>query len=465
MNRRAKKIFITIILLAGFCLIYFSVRRPHEKLLKVNIILITSDSLRADHLGCYGYRKNTSPCLDKISDKLTLYENCFSPASWTIPANYSMLTSLYPPQHNVISWGAKLDVNTPNILSFLYDNGYSIGMFGNHVLFLRIIKGEFPLFLDGYKEAGDAAATTSDALSWISSQKEKPFLAWVYYLNPHRPYSPPPPYSTLFVRKTNNKLPIKKAEEEPYGGWDSIPSLIAQNGIDNPDYYRAQYDGDICYLDAEVGRLLEGLKKMGLFDKSLIIFTSDHGESLGEHHLYFNHTFTLFNEVIRVPLLIKYPFQKKGRKVKENVSLIDIFPTILHQLGSDIFKHLEGKSLTRPTGPLRAVLSCYETGNISALICGRWKVIQYPFEKNLRNGYIKLFFPGYPGSRLQLFDIRADPNEENDVKDKEKQLHLWMTRKLKDLEAALKRLNYKSEDKIELNGEMMKKLKSLGYTQ
>jgi arylsulfatase A-like enzyme len=441
---------------------FFLVKGPTEKENeKPNVILIMVDALRPDHLGCYGYSRPTSPHIDALAGHSDLFTHVFSQSSWTIPSNYSLLTSLYTPEHKMQFWDSVLDSAAPNLFSSLKGHGFVLGVFGNQRIFFENLRKNFGLMLDEVATIPSAPSIAESALHWAETRKE-PFFLWVYYLGSHRPYRSPEPYRSLYPFKPGGRLPIRSAEKSHHGGWDYIPALIVQDGIDDPNYYIAQYDGAIRYADEEIGKLLDGLKKRGLYDKSLIILTSDHGESLGEHHFYFNHIFTLFDEIIRVPLIVKRPRQAFGKKINENAALIDIFPTVLDEIGANKIPGLQGVSLKEGAPQRRALFSFYR--DITALIQGPWKLIQYPESLDENNEYIKIFFPAYPGRIYQLFDLESDPGEVNDLSQKKGDVFERMKLLLAERQERLKASGYRLE-RFQSDEVFKQKIRSLGYAQ
>jgi arylsulfatase len=442
---------------------FFLVKGPGRKegAGKPNVILIMVDALRPDHLGCYGYSRPTSPHIDALARRATLFAHAFSQASWTIPSNYSLLTSLYTPEHKMQFWDSVLDPAAPNLFSSLKVHGFALGVFGNQRIFFENLRKNFGSVLDEVVTFSSPSSVAEAALHWAETRK-KPFFLWVYYLGSHRPYRSPEPYRSLYPFKPGGPLPIRRSEKSYQGGWDYIPALIAQDGIDDPNYYIAQYDGAIRYADEEIGKLLDGLKKRGLYDKSLIILTSDHGESLGEHHLYFNHIFTLFNEIVRVPLIVKRPGQAFGKKIDENAALIDIFPTILDEIGENQIPGLEGVSLKIGAPQRRELFSFY--GDITALIQGPWKLIQYPESLDENSEYIKIFFPAYPGKIYQFFDLESDPGEAGDLSEKKGDVFERMKLLLAERQERLRASAYRSA-RSQSDEDFKQKIRSLGYAQ
>lgn len=460
-----KKIYIFLSVFLLLLLIFF-VHKSKKEALRPNVILIMADALRPDHMSCYGYARLTSPSLDAFAEHSTLYRRAFSSASWTIPSGYSLLTSLSAAEHRMRSWGSVFDTRVPNIISSFHKNGYSVGVFGDQDLFFKNIEQNFSDALEFLTISPDAGSATKRALQWIDSQK-KPFFLWIYYLDPHRPYRPGAPYDRMFTARSDTRLPIKKTEKSYEGGWNYLPEMLVENNIDDPAYYVAQYDGAIRRVDNEIGKFLTALKEKNLFDRSLIIFTSDHGESLGDHGLYFNHLYTLFNEIVKVPLLIKEPGQKRAKVVHENVGLIDIFPTICDITGLKKYKGLKGVSLAGSLPRNRfLVSSAAPLGRewVTAVINDDWKLIKYTEPKEDDTMYIKTFFPQYPNSLYQLFNIKEDPLELVNLIEERNDVFLRLRQYLDREETFVVGLKVEG-NAFALDEDLKKRLKSLGYAQ
>ncbi len=365
---------------------------------KINIILIEADSLRPDHLGCYGYHLNTSPNIDEFAKRANLYLNCFSPGTWTLPANYSLLTSLYLQQHKVDNWNSRIDRRIPNIISILDNNGYSIGIFGNNSFLFKTLNKNFDNLVTAH-DATSAPLAAASALNWIESQ-QSPFFIWLSFLEPHQPYFSPPEHSKLFLQRRDIKLQMSKIGKYCWAGGRLSFKVRNKNGLDTLTFYNARYNASIHYIDSVIGEFLNELKRKNWFNNSLIILISDHGESLGEHKLYFNHSWNFFNEIIKVPLIVKLPGQAKREVIKNDAGLIDVFPTILNETGIRINLRLEGIPLRNIDNKKREFL-CFASFGYHCLIYDKWKLIEYTNNPKIRwNAYIKLFFPEYPEKKF-----------------------------------------------------------------
>ncbi len=315
----------------------------------MNIILISLDTLRADHLSCYGYHRNTSPNLDEFTKDCVLFENVFAHSSWTLPSHLSMLFSLNGASHQVYHNTQKIDNSIPSLASYLRDNGYvTYGFTGGG--YVSSIYG-FAKGFDWYDEpvggrnaplADDEAERLYEYTSdWINKNKDKQFFLFLHTFQIHGPYQCPEPWIETYLDENAKWKGI------------GLRLLLEEKGQDFPftpeerENIKALYDGEIKYTDETLIKpLLEFLKKNNLYDNTLLIITSDHGEEFYEHGGWL-HSRTLYNELIRVPLFIKFPSsQYKGMQIKPNARLIDIMPTILGACSIDYpGDSLEGKSL------------------------------------------------------------------------------------------------------------------------
>jgi arylsulfatase A-like enzyme len=314
----------------------------------LNVLLIGVDTLRPDHLGCYGYHRDTSPEIDRLAGSGVLFENAISQSPWTLPSFASVFTSLYPTQHGASALNTQLRTDRPTLAMMLLKRGYSTAAIVN----APFLRPEFKL--DRGFECYDykppfadrlADGTTEDALAWIDAHIDEPFFIFAHYFDPHLPYDPPGPYDRMFC-------PDYAGELAPPFDINLFPRARATNfetmkavPPEDWDYIRALYDGEIAFTDTAIGALLDGLKERGLSDNTLIVFLSDHGEEFFEHE-GFEHGHTLYNELISVPLIVSLPGRvPEGARVADHVRLIDVAPTILDFLGLEPTARLEGASL------------------------------------------------------------------------------------------------------------------------
>ena len=315
----------------------------------LNVIIIGDDTLRPDHLGCYGYRRDTSPAIDGLAAEGVLFENVISQSPWTSPSFASVFTSLYPTQTGLVSVGTTMRTTFPTLGTVLKERGYATGAIVN----AAVLKPEFGTArgFDYYYMTPPtgriADGTTRDALAWIDSVPPgEPFFLFAHYYDPHEPYAPPAPYDAFFDEDYSG--PIGSAfvlhDHFPDVKGMNFGPLAALTAADW-DHIRTLYDGEIRFADAAIGSLLDGLAERGLDDGTLIVLLSDHGEEFYEHR-GFGHGHELYGEVIRVPLILRLPDALPGgMRVKRQVRLIDVMPTVLDLLGIESGAHLEGESL------------------------------------------------------------------------------------------------------------------------
>ncbi len=434
-----------------------------------NVILIIIDTLRADHLGCYGYKKSTSPHMDALAKEGFLFKNCYTQASWTKPSTASILTSLYPPIHQTISDGSALPdeivtlaeilkkqgyltygyTANPNLKTiFNFDQGFDFyddylmrdklycaamrNFLFNFPLFKMVIKKTF-----SFRDRDNIKLANDRIIPWLEEYKGNNFFMYLHYMDPHDPYSPPGPYDKMF---------------------SYVKDDINSKNI-------SLYDGEIRFADEYIGRLFEKLKALGVYDKTLIVITSDHGEAFGDHNDQI-HGHTVYNELLKVPLIIKYPSSKKpNMKIKKQVQSIDILPSILDILNITYKGHLSGASLSalmENNGNDDFGEYIYVSNNyygiyvLEALVKNNhWKYI-YTEKSSLRN--IKEV------GHEELYNLIKDPLELNNIIKQHPEILKTMQKKLDFYKEDCKKKAI-SPYQVELDDETIRNLESLGYLQ
>lgn len=338
-------------------------KRPH------GIVWVVLDCLRADHVGCYGYPRNTTPNIDALARTCVKFEYAFSASSYTPPSHASMFTGKYPSNH---SWrfddipvGLELDREIV-LAEILSAQGYSTAMFVSlSAIFEQCLLGLGFSHIDkdfNNKPRRNGEETITRAIQWIRQNNSRPFFAFIHLFDIHAPYINREPYRSLFVGdKTYCTVPrlIERAEISWRASDGAIPDYMVLRPVFDDEgklvdferdlrYYVAQYDGAVRYTDDLVGKLIRFLEDLNLFQDTLLIITADHGDALGEDGL-FDHGRTVYPEVIHVPLLIKPHtdwYVKVPRVVHEHVSLVDITPTIVELLEPDTNSFcFDGRSL------------------------------------------------------------------------------------------------------------------------
>jgi len=312
---------------SGFSCLFVESRPP-------DIVLITVDALRPDHLGLYGYARDTSPHLDRFFASGAVFERAYSTQSNTAPSIVSILSGLYPQEHRVRLLYQLVPENCrllPDLLPEIYQ---SAAFVSNFVLTDEAtgLAARFDHYDDfvaesvpGRKVYERAAERTTDAaLAWLKTERdgERPLFLWIHYIDPHGPYSPPEGWQSVF----GHQEPLLIEPEK-------IPSHQVFDGLFDGREYVDRYDEEIAYTDAQIGRLLAGYETLAPLDEAFIVFTADHGESMMEHERWFSHGYHVYEEIVRVPLMVRGPGVETGRR-SDLVSGIDLAPTILRFTGA-----------------------------------------------------------------------------------------------------------------------------------
>jgi|GEM_PF-200858 len=451
----------------------------------INVILISIDTLRADHLGCYGYERNTSPNIDKLAKEGVLFTDTFSPTSSTLPSHMSMLTSLYPVRHRLCSQrlGIIQSLN-PSIITLsdlLRKNNYFTGAFTGGAYLSS--KFGFSKGFDFYYEDVGSTVRKDSALklfkytsNWLKNNHEKKFFLFLHTYQVHAPYFCPEPYNLMYLNK-NAKL--KEAYMREILGYQKYRKLT-DNEREN---IISLYDGEIRYTDEYFIKLLvDELKKLNIYDKTMIIFTSDHGEEFYEHKGWL-HEHSLYNELIEVPLIIKFPYSKyKDKKIENTVRIIDIIPTILQELGINYPKNgFDGKSTInlikgeekkeRSSLGFRFVYlispdQSFDTSLIKiSFVLDSFKLIlnhEYPKKYSLP-GFKVPGGPPFPVDDVELFNFKKDPLELNNIAEINKEKVRLLLKKMNPYYLKAKGIEKTNQTGKSADQELKERLKALGY--
>lgn len=324
-----------------------------------NIIMIVVDTLRADHLPLYGYARDTAPNISALASSSVVFENAYSAAPWTLPSYASMLLGKFAFNHDyyIIPSQAATEKMLPGLLQ---DNGYRTVSVQTNAFVLYLHEGfdEKADFTDDNIGFNDGAAVNY-AINWVNnwSNGNKSFFLFVGLISPHWPYKTNNGFLSNFVMdqtytSSPQTLVTFPSDNDGVIKYAALPGDVqAKIGTPgNGQYYMdsrlyvAAYDSEIRYADEQIGRLISTLKSRNMYDNSIIIITSDHGENMVEHNTYFTHGNNLYNSLLHVPLLIKFPGQTSTKKIDGGVRTIDILPTALDYAGIDAGA-VDGKSL------------------------------------------------------------------------------------------------------------------------
>jgi len=437
---------------------------------RVNVFIIVIDALRKDHVGVYGYGRNTTPNIDRFARAATVFTNAVSECSWTHPAVASLFTSLPPSVHGVSSYhmdktGVKTDILNPKLLTLaeaMKENGYHTGAFvANHWISERnAFHQGFDVFDPVAPEfKPPAEKVTKKALKWITENREEPIFAYLHYFDPHGPYQPPPPYDQAFTTRPPRPFIEKGAHtiDTLSGGYLSAGR---EKDRGNLSYYLDLYDGAILYADAQIGLLLDGLRKLDLYDNSLVVIVSDHGEAFFEHST-FDHGFTVYSEEINIPLIVKFPPPSPPRGGNGTaVSLADIGPTVLAAAGVRYHSFGAGRNLAE-------LIKAEEQENKELFSEELSPFMKGPAKVSLIEGKMKAIYRHASGTVEELYDLEKDPGEKKNLLKKQPgiaaQMEKKIERRLKAGEDEREKRGLDRASTIIKDSERIEQLKSLGY--
>ena len=392
-----------------------------------HILLISIDTCRADYLGSYGYPRKTSPNIDSIAQEAVLFNHVLTPAPLTLPAHASMLTGTIPPYHGVrYNIGYRLQESNLTIAEVLQQNKYTTGA----IIGCFLLDAQFG-FAQGFNSYNDRFVEPIEsfyrserrgdevsrfACAWLEKHRNDAFFLFLHYFDPHGEYNPPEPFATLFK--------------------DNL------------------YAGEIAYTDYCIGQVINKLKDLNIYDSTLLIITSDHGESLSEHS-ELEHGYFIYQSTVHVPLIIRVPGGPEGKTVKETVGLIDIVPTLCSMLGitppstahgTDLSGFLGRKGKTEKNEKYIYCESLlptrYGCSPLFGVVKDRWKYIQAPMP--------------------ELYDLNKDPHEKENLADKDPERCRFLRNHLKLIMEDHLRSD-RPGDKFVLDQQTLKRLESLGY--
>ncbi len=396
----------------------------------LNVMIIAVDTLRADHLGCYGYTRNTSPYIDDLASHGVLCERCVSPAPWTLPSFSTVFTSLYPTQHGASTVNSRLRTSFPTLAEILKNHGYATGAVVNAPALKPAygVNRGFDHYHMTPEEGRIADGTTGDALAWLDTVGDRPFFAFVHYFDPHLSYSPPSPYDETFSGGYAGRIGDSFNLEGFSRVRDSM--FVQMEDLSAADWGRivALYDGEIAFTDKAIADLISGLDERGIRENTLIVFLSDHGEEFFEHR-GFEHGHSMYDELLHVPLLFSLPGKlPEGVRLSRPVRLLDVAPTILDFLGMEPPLHYEGVSIAPLLqGKGQALggdgkLLPHDVAYSEAIMHGREKksVTAYPWKLVYEMGT----------EEQMLFNLDEDPGEMQNVIETHPDKHYYLEKLL-----------------------------------
>lgn len=391
-----------------------------------NVLIVTIDTARGDHVGCYGNRGIETPVLDQLAREGVLCAQAITPVPATLPGHASLLTGLYPYNHGARANGSfKLEDEQITLAEIMRDHGYRTGA----VISAYVLDSDYGVD-QGFEVYHDdltrgvhraphmfrerPAELTNEAISgWLREHAAERFFCWVHYFDPHALYLPPEPFRSRY----------------------------AGNG----------YDGEIAYADSELGKLLELLGELGVRERTLVVATADHGEGLGEHNEQ-THSLLIYDSTLRVPLILHAPgVLPAGKVIERQVSLVDVMPTVLDLLGIAAPVQMDGRSLLEPAPA--GSRACYIETLASKTLHG-WA----PLLGVRRDDYKFILAP-----RPEVYDLRADPRELKNLYDSHPDIAVDLYELLKQFVGEDPLLAADVKQNLKMDEEALRKLAGLGY--
>ncbi len=441
-----------------------------------NFLVIVIDTLRSDHMSCYGYNKNTTPNIDKLVRHGCIFTNCYSTSSWTLPACTSLMTGLYTQTHKTNKWDSSIPKWAPFLPRILAAHGYYCsGVSSNPFLsekygfasgfhkfdeetVIAAAKWSFPLAESKHKAivlASTGATATRTTMQLLNNRPhDKPFFIFIHYMDCHADYVPPPPFDTKFNPDYSGDITGHVQSQR-------FSTDISQRDL---RHVKSLYDGEIAYTDFQVAQLLEHLNALNLENNTCVVLTADHGEEFLEHGNW-GHGYNLFNECLRIPLIIRWPGKiKPGTTINIPVSIIDIMPTILDAAGLNTPQFCPGTNLITILeddckDTRRSLLAQTALGNpLTALITQNLKLIT----RTPDNTHIT------DPAKTMVFDLKKNPKELfdkqlEDQNTREQLLFKYVNTMAKINNQPTNKSDTFERSQIKINPQHHKMLKSLGY--
>lgn len=477
-----------------------------------NILLVTVDALRDDHLSHRGYLRKTSPNIDGLASEGVVFENAYATVPRTFPSLCSFLTGKYAHRHgarnNFHHALPDFNLTLPEVLK---QEGYLTGAVVTNVglrSFRKIGQG-FDYYLEtdhqnsqaqkvpalrlldflrlSYPLRGlwdnQAGRTTSEALKFVERNRHKRFFLWVHFFDPHMDYNPPAKFARFFDRDYKGTY-----KNHFHYGKVGAERMIFDCPLNKSEIRHAisLYDGEILHTDNEIGKFLSKLKEWGLYENSLIIFSADHGESLGEHRYFFAHGDLIYNPCMHIPLVIRFPEGEIRRRISAPVSSVDLMPTVLDFLRVESPQGVDGVSLL-PTifggrTPRRAIfgesgISIFSSSNPRVRIklgpqrppaippeewFNLWEEVfnGAKFRMMVEDNWKLIYAPDGGSGSFELYDLAQDPVEEVNLYQKEPQIAERMQGRLMSW---VKEDTLRNTEAISFDPEMISNLQSIGY--
>jgi len=382
-----------------------------------NIVVIAIDTLRPDHVGAYGHEWIATPQIDALARDGVVYERCWATSSWTLPSFASFHTGLLPQRHTAVGGSReRLPTDATTVAEHLAAAGYATGaLISIHWLDERFGMDQGFAEFSYLRPQDDLAARPRElaaaARAFVNTHRDEPFYLFLHWYEVHAPYEQPPAWSHRYYegdeRAPGEEIlpflvsPANRAPNRGHGLYDWL------GGVTDLTFPRRAYAAGVAWEDSLVGAVLENLRDSGLYEETLVMLVSDHGEHLGEHDTWFTHHF-MYDEVLRVPLIVKWPDRRgAGSADATPVSLVDALPTLLRETGLGVPAGLDGCALQDLED---------RAGAEARAIVGEWGAATDDFAKVVVAWPWKLMLFNEQGeTRHELYDLSADPAELHDL--------------------------------------------------
>jgi arylsulfatase A-like enzyme len=455
------------------------------------IVLILLDTVRADRLSVYGNSRETSPFLETLAARGTVFENSQAPSPWTVPTMASIFSGLYPSQHGAGAPGAKgeprnafppgpepgirsFDPQVPTLISMLRDVGYkTMGFFGNSLINNEAFTQDFDVL-----RKSKSPVTADQIVDWGVKQISmlegaEPFFLYLHFVDAHYPIEPPENYLKMFAPQhaliSNESFGSYRKRVRGWGAFGAPPNI--KNRQEARDFRLeklAAYDSTIRFIDDQIARLHQEFERSGLVDETLFVVTADHGEEFWDHweaeaqyyylkerrhEIGIGHGHTLFQELVRVPLILAGPRVPSGKRIAARTPLVDLGVTVLDIAG------LEGAKL----GVSESLVPYLRAEETDSRVCLSEGVA---FGHELRslvgpNG-MRLIWSEYGEKRDLLFNLSQDPNERDDLLEEQSEV---AARIREELKLRIRRLEASALPPGDYSGVEIDQLRALGYVQ
>ncbi len=401
---------------------------PEFKFKECNLVFVSFDALQASHVGALGYPRNITPAIDVVAANGFLFSQLRSVASWTVPASMTWFTGVYPSEHRMtnkfalytptVKKPANLKELAPSLVTLaevLKRNGYATGGFtGNAGVSGGFgYEAGFDVYSHEQSKFGGFDYSMPRALEWLRANRDRKFFLFLHGYDCHGQFSPAEGLDYRFVRPGYDRR---------YTGSEIEQETLREEGLTlgrltlreaDADFWRAVYDEKIQRADARFKTFMDEFAKLGLGEKTLFVLTSDHGTEVYEHRRL-DHGFTLYDEQLRVPLIVKLPGRKDGKRIADRASSIDLMPTLLDLLDVDasgMKDQFRGSSL----------VPAFSGGSVSRTAFAETDYREYTFKRSIVRPDGWKLIATLESKNLELYDLNADPGELNDLSAKDPQ--------------------------------------------